>query len=257
MSSRARWCLYTSAAALLGLACSSSTPPQTADSAASNNAGNSPIPSPGPDARTSRPASDSSGTGAYAASADRDQQEHRAARPSLDAAHIIAITDAANTAEIEQGRLARVRAKDARVRDFAAMMVKHHAEARKDQRKLKVEPQPGADVLNMKRESQRKLTELREKKGKEFDRAYIDLQVDEHRALLGRIDRELLPAAKDDGVTAYLKQIKPRVESHLAQAERLQQELGATSQVDARDADQPRQQVSSSSGSSARLSKER
>lgn len=175
-------------------------------------------------------------------------------RPQLDDARIVAITDAANAVEIDQSRLARVRAKDARVRDFAAMMVDHHGKAQKDQRKLKVEPEPGADVLNRKRESDRKLTELREKKGKEFDSAYLALQIEQHRALLDTIERDLLPSAKDAGLTAYLKEIQPRVESHLAQAERLQQEMGPTSQRDDHDSSGERPVISNSPGSSARLS---
>jgi putative membrane protein len=177
--------------------------------------------------------------------------------PQLDDARIVAIADAANDAEIEQGRLARVRATDARVRDLAALMVKHHAEARREQKKLEVDPEPGADVLNRKRESDRQLAELREKKGIEFDRAYLELQIEQHRTLLDKIERELLPAAQDASVTAYLKEIQPRVASHLAQAERLHQELGATSQRDPREDDSERALISNSRGSSARLSEPR
>src|SRR5262245_26367888 len=80
MFSRARWCLYTSAAALLGLACSSSgsEPPKTAHSAEATGS---------PDPRMETPASDSQGTGAYAAQpngahldADRGTEQGPAAK---------------------------------------------------------------------------------------------------------------------------------------------------------------------------------
>jgi putative membrane protein len=177
--------------------------------------------------------------------------------PQLDDARIMAIADAANDAEIEQARLARVRAKDTRVRELAALMMKHHAEARREQQKLEVDPEPGADVLNRKRESERQLAELREKKGTEFDRAYLELQIEQHRALLDKIERELLPAAQDASVAAYLKEIQPRVVSHLAEAERLRQELGATGQRDPREDESERPLISNSRGSSARLSEPR
>lgn len=303
MFSTIRWCQYTSAAALLGLACSSSssTPSKTADSASGSAAASQGMgahathagasqtePSQGATlgtsgastsgASTTSGANTISGSGASSASHASVHGSGAAARsddtagsgdiaahertpvagrdeaPQLDDPRIIAVTNAANEAEVEQGRLARERAKDPRVRDFAAMMVDHHSQALSDQQKLKIDPEPGADVLNMQRESKQRLGALREKKGSDFDRAYIELQIEEHRRLLDKINRELMPAAKDKSVVSYLEEIRPRVESHLAQAQRLQQELGSTSQSDTRKRDDSRTTISNERGSAARIS---
>jgi len=152
-------------------------------------------------------------------------------QPKLGDGEIAAITDAANSAEIEQGRLARDKAKDPRVRDFAAMMVDHHGEAQKDQQKLNVEPTASADSKRMQDDAEAALKALKQKSGKEFDRAYLQLQIEEHRKVLSALNDQLLPSAKDGKLEAYLENIKPKVESHLAQAERLQEELSGTSSL--------------------------
>jgi len=157
----------------------------------------------------------------------------------LDDAQIVAITAAANSAEIEQGRLAQERAHDPRVRDFGAMMVDHHGEASQDQQKLRVEPTQGTDSQRMQRDAEDALRSLKQKDGKEFDRAYLQLQIDEHRRVRDELQDKLLPSAKDSGLKAYLEAIKPKVESHLAQAERLQEEMNGTSSLDDKDEQRP------------------
>jgi putative membrane protein len=157
----------------------------------------------------------------------------RTSKPAqLGDAEILAITAAANTAEIEQGRLAQEKAHDPRVRDFGAMMVDHHGEARQDQQKLSVEPTPSAEAQRMQRDAEDALRSLKQKSGKDFDRAYLQLQIDEHRKVRDELQDKLLPSAKDSGLKAYLEDIKPKVESHLAQAERLQEEMNGTSSLE-------------------------
>jgi len=161
----------------------------------------------------------------------KKEKENRA---KLDDNEIAAITDAANSAEIDQGRLAREKAKDPRVRDFAAMMVDHHGEAQRDQQKLKLEPSASADSKRMQGDAEAALKDLKQKSGKEFDRAYLQLQIEEHRKVLSALNDQLLPSAKDRKLEAYLESIKPKVESHLAQAERLQEELNGKSSLNDR-----------------------
>ena len=148
---------------------------------------------------------------------------------NLEDPQIAAITDAANSAEVEQGRLAQSKASDPRVRSFAAMMVEHHGEARRDQQALSVSKQESADSERMSKDADSALSSLQQKSGADFDRAYIQLQCDEHRKVLNDIDQKLLPAAKDPALRAYLEKLKPKVQEHLAQAERLQKDLGSSS----------------------------
>lgn len=147
---------------------------------------------------------------------------------ALDDSQIAAITDAANSAEMTQGQLAQSKASDSRVRSFAAMMVDHHGEARREQQALGVEKRDNAESQRLSDEADTALQSLQQKSGAEFDRAYIQLQCEEHKKVLDTIEQKLLPAAKDPGLKAYLQQLEPKVEAHLAQAERLQKDLGTS-----------------------------
>ena len=69
--------------------------------------------------------------------------------PDLDDATIVAIFDAANTADIETGRLAVERGHSPEVRDFGAMLIRDHEAVRQMGRdlaeRLGVTPTPPAD----------------------------------------------------------------------------------------------------------------
>ena len=149
---------------------------------------------------------------------------------------IAAITDAANTAEIEQAKLAQKNAKNARVKKFAAMMITDHTQAKEKQKKLlgklNVTPQSGTMATELETQSQQKLSELKGMKGAEFDTAYIEAQVEAHQKVLDSFDNQLIPNAKNAEFKALLGEIRPKVAAHLSEAKEIQQELtsGATSQ---------------------------
>jgi len=205
--------VYTLALALTALThckSSNSEPSKTADSASD----------PSQRESSAEPTAQSSSSSSKSSASNGESK-------ALDDAQIAAIADAANSAEVEQGKLARARASDSRVRTFATMMVEHHGEALRDQQALSVGKQDNADSRRLSDEANAALQSLQLKSGTDFDRAYIQLQCDEHRKVLNTLDEKLLPAAKDPALKVYLENLKPKVEAHLAQAERLQKELGS------------------------------
>jgi len=141
------------------------------------------------------------------------------------------ITDLANTAEIEQGKLAQNKAKSANVKKFAAMMVKHHSEAKTDQtklfKKLNLTPTQSQDATVLKDSANNTLGSLRGSSGAAFDTAYMESQVAEHQQVLDTIDNKLLPAATDEKLVDELKKMRETVASHLTEAKSIQQELTA------------------------------
>lgn len=66
---------------------------------------------------------------------------------------------------------------------------------------------------------------LQSLQGPEFDRAYMQAQLDQHRLLLRMLDEELIPSADDPQYRAYLEQLRADIQAHLANAERIQGEL--------------------------------
>lgn len=147
----------------------------------------------------------------------------------LSEAQIAMITDLANTGEVEQGKLAQNKAKNASVKKFAAMMVKHHSEAKTEQGKLfkqlSLTPTQSQDATLLKEDADRTLGTLRGADGVAFDTAYINSQVDEHQKVLDTIDQKLLPAAKSEELVSGLKKMRATVESHLKEAKTIQADI--------------------------------
>jgi putative membrane protein len=139
------------------------------------------------------------------------------------------VTELANTAEIEQGKLAQGKAKSASVKKFAAMMIKHHSEAKSDQAKLYKElnlsSEASAQGNLLKEDADKIMGTLRGAEGDAFDVAYMNSQVDAHQKVLDTINRELLPAATDEKLRKSLEDMKETVESHLKEARSIQADL--------------------------------
>jgi putative membrane protein len=168
------------------------------------------------------------GTGTDGASASADTKSDTLANPESEAlsdAQIARITNNVNAAEIDQAKLARSKAKDARVKAFAERMIKHHTEAKDKQAKLKLDTAESALATKLERETGTTMSELRANMGPSFDQEYMFDQVKEHQQVLDTIDRQLLPHAKNGELQAYLKEIRPTVESHLKDARDLEAKL--------------------------------
>lgn len=144
---------------------------------------------------------------------------------TLSDAQIAAVTDIANTAEIEQAKLARAKSKNPQVQKFSAMMIAHHGEAKQKQAKLKLAPADSAVSTKLLEDGNQVLAALKDSKGADFDRRYFEAQVDGHRKVLEAINNELLPNVKNPDLKAYLEDIKTKVEQHLQAARDAQQAL--------------------------------
>jgi putative membrane protein len=157
------------------------------------------------------------------------QQAAAAAAQSMTDEQIASVTDAANTAEIEQAKVAKKNAKNARVKKFAAMVSTDHTEAKEKQKKLLVKiaviPTQSSMAAELESGSKQKLEEIKSLKGAEFDRAYIDGQVQVHQKLLDALDQQLIPGAKNDEFKALLGDMRAKIAAHLEEAKEIQQML--------------------------------
>jgi putative membrane protein len=151
------------------------------------------------------------------------------AQPMLTDNQILGFTHAANVGEIEQGRLAQTKAKDAKVKAFAAMMVKDHTDADNKGKalakkaNLKPEPSPATDSLKSGAEAA--TATLKSEMGADFDRGYVDTQVKEHQEVLDSLDQKLIPSATNVDLKTYLAEVRDAVAMHLQHAEDLQKKM--------------------------------
>jgi putative membrane protein len=148
--------------------------------------------------------------------------------PRLDDATIVAIFDNANTADIETGKLASARGHSKEVRQFGAMLARDHDMVRQQGRdlakKLGVTPTPPAGDKSLEDQSAviRQLSALN---GAEFDRAFLQREIQFHKDVIAAIKTTLLPAINNAELKALVVKVAPAFEAHLQMAENLGKQL--------------------------------
>jgi putative membrane protein len=135
---------------------------------------------------------------------------------------IAAIVTAANEGEIQQGNAAASRATSADVRAFAQMMVADHTNALNTGRDVftrnGVTPSENYTSRKLRDNSQLTVTNLATYTGADFDRTYMQVQVDLHQWLLTVLDTILIPSARNAEVRALLQTQRGSVAAHLERA---------------------------------------
>ncbi len=99
-----------------------------------------------------------------------------------DSATIMFMTKAASagTMEVQLGQLAQDQAQNQRVKDFGAMMVRDHTKAN-DELKSLASTKNVTLSDSLMPEHKRHVTELQNKKGAAFDKAYMTMMVQDHQ----------------------------------------------------------------------------
>jgi putative membrane protein len=234
-----------SIAALVG--CATHEPDQTAQANAAqnyqgNNAGiTEPMPAPTSTTTSTmgttnpQPAEPQSGaspntnaageTGREPATTQTSPAANAAAPMTWTDGQILQVVHTADQGEIEQAQLARVTAVDGRVKKFAAMMIKDHTtaddEASSMAKKLSVTFEPSTVSRNLDTDVRNSSNALQSKSGTDFDRAYIQTQINEHQSVLATIDNELMPHAQSTDVKNLLSKIRGKIMKHLEQAQEI------------------------------------
>lgn len=137
------------------------------------------------------------------------------------------MVDFVNNAEIQQAELAQSKSKDPHVLSFASMMIAHHSEAKQQQSALGLGTAGSSALQQLSSEGQRTLATLRDKNGKDFDRAYMQAQIDQHQKVLDMLDRQLLPNADNPQFRSHLMKLKPTVQRHLESGREAMSAIGS------------------------------
>jgi putative membrane protein len=123
----------------------------------------------------------------------------------------------------------RRRSKDAEVKAFAKQMVSDHTAVNKQAgalvKKLKVTPQDSDLSKSLKQGGADNIAKLKPLKGKEFDKAYIDHEVEYHQAVIDAMDKTLIPGAQNAELKETLVKTRPAFVAHLEHAKKLQEAM--------------------------------
>ena len=126
--------------------------------------------------------------------------------------------------EVELGRLAMEKASNAEVKQFAQRMVDDHGKANQELSTVAQQKnvQVPSELTGKAKADHDRLSKL---SGEQFDRAYMQLMVQDHRKDVAEF-RKQSTKAKDADVKSFVSQTLPTLEDHLKMAQQTQTALG-------------------------------
>jgi len=165
---------------------------------------------------------------AFAAFSTIHAQNDAAPAPTDPQIAMIAVT--ANSVDIDTAKMAKQKTSNKAVKEFADTMVRDHtavnSKATALAKKLGVTPEESDTSKSLKSDGEKKMAELKAMTVAEFDKAYIDNEVNYHEAVLGVLDKTLIPNTKNMELKSLLESARPIFVSHLEHAKKLQASLG-------------------------------
>lgn len=153
-----------------------------------------------------------------------EQNEQKFEQSSLgeDATFVVEAADA-GLLEVQLGELAQTKATSEQVKQFGEMMVVDHTKANNELKVLA--QQKGITVpTSLSNKSQEKYNELAEKSGTEFNKAYIDMMVKDHKKVIDEFKDEA-ENGNDSNIKTWAAGKVPALQHHLERAQNIQDAL--------------------------------
>lgn len=139
---------------------------------------------------------------------------------------IAAIVVAANQVDIDADQLALNKTSNDEVRKLAEMMAADHTALTQSAvelvGKLGVTPEPTDASRGLTLRGAAMLANLEVLDGDAFDRAYVNNEVEYHKAVISLVTSKLIPSATHPDLEALLRKAKPMLETHLQHAQHVQ-----------------------------------
>lgn len=115
--------------------------------------------------------------------------------------------------EVTLGKIALEKSSNAKIKDFATMMVTDHGKANAELMAL-AKTKNITLPADVDADHQKKIDELKQKTGADFDKAYVDAMVDGHKKTLTLMQDEAKDG-KDADLKAFAAKTAPTVQMHL------------------------------------------
>lgn len=144
-------------------------------------------------------------------------------------AQIAGIVVAANSVDVDAGKLAEKMTSNKEVKAFASQMVTDHTGVNQQAgalvKKLNIAPEESDVSKSLKKGGDENIAKLKQLKGKDFDKAYVEHEVAYHQAVLDALDKTLIPNAKNAELKDTLIKVRPAFVGHLEHAKHIQSSL--------------------------------
>lgn len=164
-------------------------------------------------------------TSAASSTMSADTSAMAASSTNWSDANIFAILDEANMADSSAGSIAATKGTNSAVRDFGKRMMRDHhtlrAQGQALAKKLDITPAPPADDPLASDVQTYTQTLTSTAKGKDFDKAYIDGEVDVHKKVLD-IATKAAAQTQNTELKNLIQKAAPVIQGHLDLAELIQ-----------------------------------
>ena len=159
-------------------------------------------------------ACNSSGTNDKQDSVDSAKTVNKEVKPvQADASNFAVEAANGGMMEVELGKVAQENASSPRVKAFGAMMVKDHTEA--DDKMKTIASSLNIALPDSVNDATRKeIDHMKMKKGKDFDKAYVDMMVDDHKTDIAAF-RKCADNCSDSTIKSFAYNTLPVLEKHL------------------------------------------
>jgi len=157
-------------------------------------------------------------------------------------AQIAGIVQAACQVELGYAQLAMTKSQNKEVRDYAQQMITDHSAMQRSMSdlngRLNLTPADSATSSTLRAQSEDVSSRLNALNGATFDRAYMDVEVATHQAIIATVSTVLVPNAQSTELKNALQGASPVMQGHLEHARNLQSMLdgGPTSMAGIRTA---------------------
>lgn len=133
-----------------------------------------------------------------------------------DVSDFVATAASGGMMEVQLGQYASQNAVNPRVKAFGDMMVKDHTKANEELKSLAAAQNitVPADVAD---DEKKHMQDLMQKKGKDFDKAYMSMMVDDHKTDIGEFQKAG-DNLKDSTIKSFAARTLPVLQGHLDSA---------------------------------------
>lgn len=125
--------------------------------------------------------------------------------------------------EVELGRMATTNAASSKVKDFGRMMVTDHSKANTELKAVAAQKNITLPATPAE-EQQKHIDDLKTKKGADFDKAYVDMMVDDHKEDISKFEDET-KTGNDADVKAFAAKTLPVLNKHLGSIKTIQDRM--------------------------------
>ncbi len=122
--------------------------------------------------------------------------------------------------EVELGKLAQQNSQNVSVKDFGAMMVKDHSTANDELKQLAMKNNVSLPDAPLPKQ-QKMIDDLKAKSGTDFDKAYVDMMVSDHKDDIDAF-QDAADNDKDASVKAFASKTLPVLQGHLEAIKKIQ-----------------------------------